>query len=314
MSICSGIIIAGATMTGKTAVAVELARLIDGEIISADSRQVYRHLDIGTNKAGSWDAARGARVVDGIPQYLTDLIEPSESFSAGDFVRLAREAMARMTAAGKIPLIVGGTGLYITALTDGLAPLPAKDPVVRAALHELLATGGREALYRELLQYDPVAAEKHRLNPQRLIRALEVCRLTGETLTALQQRGTRPEDTFCQFGIMWERAELSAAINRRSSAMLAGGMVEETRLVLSSGCAPDAPGLQGIGYRSIVAGLAGKLTRDTVEESLQRATRQYAKRQITWFKRDTRITWMPATAATWNPAAVAGEIARRLRI
>src|SRR5271157_1385950 len=164
------IVIVGPTASGKTAVAAALAKLLCGEIISADSRQVYKYLDIGTNKSGEWDKVRSARIFNGVAQYLADIVEPDEKFSAGDFAKLALKKIRQLRQKGKVPIIVGGTGLYIKALVDGLAPMPERNEEVRKNLQAKLAEKGLEYLYEKLKKVDPESAERNRHNPQRLIR------------------------------------------------------------------------------------------------------------------------------------------------
>lgn len=302
------IVIAGPTGSGKTAVAAALARRLNGEIISADSRQVYTYLDVGTNKAGEWDPAAKLRYAGGIPQHLTDIIEPSGTFNAGEFARRAHGIIAGLQKEGKTPIVAGGTGLYVKALIDGLAPLPERDEKVRAALNKELERSGKEHLYERLKAVDPVSAEKNRGNPQRIVRALEVFELTGKPLSAWHGETKAPEGAFLQFGLAWERAELNAAIDRRSEDMLSSGMIDETKKVLSLGFPPDCPGLQSLGYRKMIEYLEGRVTREELALSLKTDTRQYAKRQMTWFKRDGRIDWIPVRAATFDPERAADII------
>jgi len=302
------IIIAGPTGTGKTAIAVEVARLTGGEIISADSRQVYKYLDIGTNKEGEWDSAQQLRVASGIPQHLTDLIDPSETFNAGDFAKQASSLIAQMRASGKLPIVVGGTGLYIKALVDGLAPMPRKDPAIRAELQAQLSTLGKEHLYNTLKSIDPEAAEKNRDNPQRMIRALEVYRLTGKPITELHRNTVPSPERFIQFGLLWNNEELSLRLDERCRKMLDSGMIEETREVVRKGYPAHSPGLEGIGYRDVISYLEGKLDRNSLETLMARDTRRYVKRQMTWFKRDERIRWLSVRAATFDPRIIAGQM------
>lgn len=303
------IIIAGPTGSGKTDVAAEVVRLLGGgAVISADSRQVYRHLDIGTNKAGTWDEVRSVRVYHEIDQYLTDVIDPSATYSAGMFVESAIPLIRRIAAEGRIPVVAGGTGLYLTALVDGLAPLPQGDPRVRSRLAADLAAGGVEALYERLAAVDPVSAAKNRANPQRLLRAMEVYLLTGKPISELHAQQQKTDIPFIQFALEWPREELYRTIDQRASFMLAAGMVEETERALDLGYAADCPGLQGLGYKHIVQHIAGKMHYPVMEELFKRDTRRYAKRQMTWFRRDPRITWIPTNAATYDPASIAEKI------
>lgn len=306
-------IIAGATGSGKTNVGTELCTIIGGEIVSADSRQVYRYLDIGANKSGVWDPDRGVRVFNGIPQHLTDLIDPSEHFSAGAFVEQARRACADIITRGSRPVIVGGTGLYIKAFTDGLAPLPPADPRLRAELTAMARTQGPDYLYEQLRAVDPGAAEKHRGNPQRLLRALEVYRLTGRPVSHLQTATTPPTAyDFIPFSLEWPREELYALLDARTESMFLSGLLDETRAVLNRGFSANDPGFEGIGYREAVQCLSGAISREEANTRTQQLTRNYAKRQVTWFRKDARIHRIPCTRTTFNPATIAREIASRL--
>lgn len=302
------IVISGPTGSGKTSVAVELAKLLNGEIISADSRQVYKHLDVGTNKEGVLDAASGLRYAAGIPQHLTDIIEPSASFSAGEFARRAMESIDRIRSAKKIPIVAGGTGLYIKALIDGLAEMPANDEAVRSELRALLKERGTGHLYDLLKKVDPESAEKNKDNPQRLIRAIEVFRITGVPISELQKRTKPSKENFAQFGLLWPREELYRRINARSREMIKNGMAEEAEKVLRMGYSRDCPGLQGLGYRSAVEYLEKSISRNEFEDKLSQDNRNYAKRQLTWFKKDSRLQWLEADPGRFAPDLVAKRI------
>ena len=228
------VVICGPTASGKTEIASSLCEIIGGEIISADSRQVYRLLDAGTNKSGVYNAVKSVReTTAGIPQYLTDLINPDEIFNAGDFSRETNKLINTIKNAGKVPVIVGGTGLYIKAVVSGLAPMPEKNDTIRDELKNILKERGIDDLYLKLKAVDPVSAEKNRSNPQRLIRALEIFRLTGKPISYWHSKTVKPEWTFVQFAPLWKREELFRNIDERSRTMLKYGMIEETKKVIS---------------------------------------------------------------------------------
>ncbi|MBN1621759.1 MAG: tRNA (adenosine(37)-N6)-dimethylallyltransferase MiaA [Endomicrobiales bacterium] len=306
------IIITGPTGSGKTEISCELAKLINGEIISADSRQVYKYLDVGTNKTGIWDKKLNLRVIDNIPQYLTDILEPSQVFSAGDFADLANKIIKKIKNNNKVPIIVGGTGLYIKALVDGLAPTPKSDPEIRKEVNSELDKYGIEHLYLKLKSVDPQSAQKNRNNPQRLIRALEVYRLAGTPISELHKKTKPSKEKFLQFGLSWNRKELYNNLDNRSKNMLASGMIEETEKVLKMHFSGDCPALQGIGYSYIVKYLKGEIKREIMEETFKRDIRRYAKRQITWFKKDRRISWINLDNSSYNPALTAKKIMKKL--
>jgi len=308
----NNIVITGPTASGKTAVAAEVAKLINGEIISADSRQVYKYLDVGTNKSGEWNAGKKARYFKGIPQYLTDLIEPNESFSAGDFAKLAKEKINQLKRCGKTPIIVGGTGLYIKALIDGLAPLPGKDYKIRQKLESDLKTRGIEYLYEKLKKVDPESAEKNAKNPQRLIRALEIFDLTGMPITRLHKKTIPSGENFLQFGLSWPREVLYRNIDQRTEEMIKTGIIEETKTVLEKGFVASSEAFRSIGYKYVLEYLSGEINKKESEELISRDTRRYAKRQITWFKRDKRISWIELKETAFNATKIAEDILKKI--
>lgn len=306
------IIIAGPTGSGKTCLAAALAKLINGEIISADSRQVYKYLDIGTNKSGELDKDKKVRLFEGIPQHLTDLIEPSEFFSAGDFADSAKKVITSLEKSKKTPIICGGTGLYIKALVDGLAPLPKRNAQIRNELTHNLNEFGIEYLYELLKPIDPESAEKNKHNPQRLIRAIEVFRLTGAPISHWHKNTKPPKDKFLQFAIKWDKDELYQNIDKRSHNMMKSGMIEETKNVFDMGFSQDCPGLQSLGYRNVIKYLEGQMNLVKTEELLKLDTRHYAKRQLTWFRKDPRITWIRTNNSEFNPSRMAENIVKML--
>ncbi|MFZ5756951.1 MAG: tRNA (adenosine(37)-N6)-dimethylallyltransferase MiaA [Pseudomonadota bacterium] len=282
----------GPTASGKTALAVELVRRTAGalEIVSVDSAMVYRGLDIGTAKP---DAATLAAA----PHHLIDIRDPAAPYSAADFRADALTAIRQIHAAGRTPLLVGGTMLYFKALREGLSALPASNPEVRERLAGELARDGLPALATRLAAVDPDAARKHGDNPQRLLRALEVHALTGRTLTELQQ-ATAPDAAafpfrLLQLAVAPAREVLAERIATRFRAMLAAGFLDEVRRLRDRGdLHPDLPALRAVGYRQAWQHLAGQLSYDDMEARAIIATRQLAKRQMTWLRSWTALQWL----------------------
>ncbi len=285
--------IVGPTASGKTDLGLRLAREQNGEIISVDSRQVYRFLRIGTAKPqGTWK--NNLYAVQGIPYHLVDILDASERFSAADFVRLATERIAEIRARGKTPIFVGGTGLYYKALTEGLAPPPTANESQRASLKKVAAEKGRAELHKKLAAIDPEAAAKIPANNiQRLVRALEVYELTGKPISEWHkehQKETGPLQLKF-IGIDLAREELIQRIEARCRTMIEQGMIEETQALLSQGFPETCPALTGLGYPRVIAYLKGKLSKDECLKLLIQDTRQYAKRQMTWFRHQLPVEW-----------------------
>jgi tRNA dimethylallyltransferase len=274
------IFLMGPTASGKTALALELAQGGRFGLISVDSALVYRGLDIGSAKP---DAATLAR----FPHALIDIRDPEQAYSAAEFIADAQSAMAEIAASGRIPLLVGGTGLYFRALGRGLSDLPRAEPELRAAIEAEAADRGWADLHAELLRLDPVAGARiHPNDPQRIGRALEVIRLTGERLSALQGRA-RPERPFriLKIALLPDRAVLHQRIADRFIAMLDGGFLDEvSALVQRPGLHPDLPAMRSVGYRQAWEFLRGETDLDTLRRTGIEATRQLAKRQITWIR------------------------------
>jgi len=283
-------VLCGPTAVGKTALAVALARRLDAEIVCADSRTVYRGLDIGTAKP---DVSQRAQV----PHHLLDVVDPAESFTVADFQRLTREAIDGIRSRGHVPLLAGGTGLYIRAVVDDLAiPHVAPDGRLRAALEVEARTRGPASLHGRLAQVDPVAAGRiHPHNVRRVIRALEVATVTGRPISALQHRGAPPA-AVAMVGVTMERSGLYRRIDQRVEEQLAAGLVHETRALLARGVPASAPAMQSLGYKEIGGWLRGEYGYAEAVRRLKRNTRRYAKRQLTWFGRDPRIRWLDAAA------------------
>ncbi len=282
------VVLVGPTASGKTALALELARSFDLEVISADSRQVYRDLDIGTAKATVEERRQ-------VPHHLLDVVDPDQEFTAADYARLAREAAASVHRRGRLPLVVGGTGLYIRVLCSGLAEAPGADPEFRKELLDEEERGGAGTLHRRLLEVDPGTAE--RLAPRdrvRIIRALEVFFLTGEPLSRLQARHAFAERPFrtLSLGLSPPREELYRRIDRRTEEMFESGLLQEVQGLLDRGYSPDLKALRTIGYREAIQHLQGGLTLADCLSQVQHRTRRYAKQQRTWFRQDKEIIWV----------------------
>lgn len=292
-------VIAGPTASGKTAIATVLASLASVEFVSADSRQIYRGLDIGTAKPTAAERAAA-------PYHGLDLVEPDERYSAGRFAREAAEWIAGIRARGRLPLIVGGTGFYLKALFEGLFEEPHLDPGARAALRRELAGRDSIELERWAKRLDPAWMGGGRQRAQRVI---EVALLTGRRLSDLHAEAAAATPRFrpVTFLVTLPRPELHRRIERRAVAMLEAGLVEETRSVLRRGVGPDAPGLSGVGYRQCVDHILGRLPRSELAAAIVTATRRYAKRQETWFRHQLKG---PARRldGTGSPQALAREL------
>lgn len=279
------IFLMGPTASGKTALSVQLAQTLNAEIISVDSALVFKGMDIGTAKPTLEE--RG-----GIPHHLIDILDPSESYSTGQFRNQAVALMADITARGKIPLLAGGTMLYFNALTQGLATLPEANPEVRARLEQELAHYGKENQYQRLLQVDPQAAARiHPNDPQRIQRALEVYEISGQPLSSFfSQVGDELPYQIVKLVIAPEdRALLHEKIALRFKQMLAQGLVAEVEKLYQRGdLSPALPSIRAVGYRQVWSYLEGEYDLETMTEKAIIATRQLAKRQFTWLRRETQ--------------------------
>ena len=282
------ICVVGPTASGKTALAVELARRTNGEVVSCDSMQIYRRLNIGTAKP-SLDEMQG------IPHHMIDICEPEEDFSVGRYVELATPIVEDILSRGKTAVIAGGTGLYVDNLIKGgeFAPTPATG--CRERLEDRLQAEGMDALAAELRAIDPIALEKSQNNPRRILRALEVYQETGETITAHNERTAALPPRFdpLWIGIDYvNRQELYDRIDLRVQLMVRDGLLEEIRQVLSSGIPEKATSMQAIGYKEFIDALAGRCSMEDAIAQVQQSSRRYAKRQLTWFRRNPNIHWL----------------------
>ncbi|MCA9555202.1 MAG: tRNA (adenosine(37)-N6)-dimethylallyltransferase MiaA [Myxococcales bacterium] len=278
----------GPTASGKSALAVALCQRLGGELVTVDSAQVFRGLDVGTAKPTPEERAA-------VPHHLIDVIEPTEQWSAAQFAAAADQVIAEVRGRGRVPILCGGTGLWMRALVRGIFEAPDIEPEVRARIRGELLTLGPVALHARLAAVDPEAAGRIQpTDPQRIGRALEVYETTGTPISALQAEHGFREARYRLVGVAleWPRDALNARIEARARAMYARGMVEETAAALAKGVPPDAPGLAIIGYRDAVRLLAGEIDRAEAERSTVVATRRYAKRQRNWFNHEPDVHWI----------------------
>ncbi|WP_123931162.1 tRNA (adenosine(37)-N6)-dimethylallyltransferase MiaA [Thermodesulfitimonas autotrophica] len=299
------LVITGPTATGKSAVAVEVALRVGGEVISADSMMVYRGMDIGTAKPTPAERK-------GVPHYLIDVVDPEEDFSVAAFQALAREHIQEINARGRLPILTGGTGLYIRAVVEGFRFAGGVNRELRRRLAEEARRFGPLYLHERLQAVDPEAAARiHPHNVKRVIRALEVFYQTGKPISAAATTAAPRYDALV-FGLYLEREELYRRIEARVDAMLAAGLVDEVKRLLARGVPREATAMQALGYKEIAAYLKGEVTFEEAVRLLKRNTRRFAKRQFTWFKREEGIRWLDV-AAYPGPAAIAEEIAAQVK-
>lgn len=283
------LMIAGTTASGKTALGIALARRYDGEIVSADSMQVYRGMEIATAKP-----TVGERC--GIPHHMMDFLPPTERFSLADYLAGARRAITEIAHRGRLPIVVGGTGLYISALADHLQlpEIAEYDPALRDALQKRYDAEGGEVLLQELRAIDPPLADRlHPNNRTRILRGLEIYRLTGRTMTdwQIESRSAPSPYRLCMLGLTCrDREKLYRRIDRRVDAMVEQGLFAEAEAYLSRQDMTTAA--QAIGYKELAGYFRGEKSREEAIADLKRETRHYAKRQLTWFRRDKRIHWL----------------------
>lgn len=285
------IVILGPTASGKTQWGIDLVKKINGEIISADSRQVYQKMTIGTAKpVGEWQMVNGENVyvVDGVPHHLMDYIDPKLSYTVAEWREAAVQKIDQIGGRGHLPVLVGGTGLYISTLIDNWQmPSFAPNEKLRTELEEK----SHDELIALLATVDPASAETiDTKNPRRLIRALEVSLGTGKPFSEQRNKGSAVFDVL-QIGIEVEREELYRRINERVEIMVKNGLIDEVKDLVAEGYDWSLPSMSGIGYRQWQAYLGGQATLEKTIEQLQQDTRNFAKRQLTWFRRDSRIVW-----------------------
>jgi tRNA dimethylallyltransferase len=284
------IVITGPTATGKTRLSIELCRRFDGEVISADSMQIYRRMDIGTAKPDEAEKM-------GIPHHMLDVAEPGEQYSVSKYVEAAAACVDDVLARGKIPVIAGGTGLYIDSLLSGrdFAPVEEHGDVRREISDKYDDVGGEEML-RRLGEFDPEAAGRIKPNDKkRIIRAFEVWLTSGKTITQhnAETRATPPRYDAAKIALSFkDRAELYDRINRRVDIMLERGLLDEVRQLLESGVPEKCTAMQAIGYKELIPVVKGEAPLDAAVEKIKQESRRYAKRQLSWFRRDESLHWI----------------------
>lgn len=283
------VILTGPTAVGKTALSLALAKRIGGEIVSADSMQVYKYMDIGSAKISREE-------MEGIPHHLVDILDPREAFNVVSFQQMARKAIEEIYIRGHIPILVGGTGFYIQAVVRDIDFTESEDdPAFRAACDKLVQKEGPEALHNQLKEIDPASALAiHPHNSKRVIRALEYYHLTGRPISAHNREQQQKESpyVFSYFVLNDERAQLYRQIDRRVDGMLAGGLLDEVRRLAAMGCGRQSVSMQGLGYKELLDYLEGEIGYEEAVYRIKRDTRHFAKRQITWFKREKDVIWV----------------------
>lgn len=284
------IIILGSTACGKTELSLKIAETLSGEIISADSMQVYKKMDIGTAKITPEETR-------GIPHHLIDILEPDQEYSVAHFQKMALKAINEISQRGHIPIVVGGTGLYISSLISpyNFRETSVKEDRKQKEKRQELWEKDQAELYQELVKIDPRSAQKiHPNDRKRIVRALEVYYQSGETISEMQDNNQEPPLKSFRtaiIGLDMDRESLYRAINSRVDRMIQAGLVNEVKSLLESGLSRELSSMQGIGYKQIAEYLCGEVSLDDASEKIKRDTRHFAKRQVTWFKRDKRIRW-----------------------
>lgn len=300
------LVIVGPTAVGKTELTLRLAEQLWGEVVSADSMQVYKGMNIGTAKPGREDLLR-------VPHHLIDVVEPGEAFSAADYQRLARSAVDDVSSRGKLPIISGGTGLYIRAAVDEYNFIPVDNNYeVRNHLKRQVREAGLEALYQRLQSIDPtVAARIHSNDERRILRALEVYETTGRPMSFWESQKDATQSIYdaAFIGLNRPREELYARINLRVEQMIDDGLVEEVKGLLARGISFVAN--QALGYKELVPYLEGRCTLEEAKEIIKLQTRRYAKRQLTWFRAESRVQWVEATDLNRAQAEILAILANR---
>ena len=300
------VVVLGPTASGKSALGIHLAEKLGGEILVCDSTQVYRRFDIGTAKVPAAEQR-------GIAHHLVDLIDPTEIFTAGDYRRHALEALGDMRRRSILPILTAGTGLYLRALLEGLADAPQRSEEIRARLRQTAEERGSAHLHRVLARLDPeTAARISAADVQKVIRAIELRLLTGKPMSEIHRGGRDALQGYeiIKIGLLPPRAALYARIHQRTAAMLAAGWPHEVRALVASGVPADAKPFQFIGYSQLREHLAGCITQEDAVRQIQQATRRFAKRQLTWFRKESSVHWLAGFGDAPEISAAALAIAK----
>lgn len=281
-------VIVGPTAVGKTAISIKLAKILNGEIISADSMQIYKYMDIGTAKVTPEE-------MEGIPHYLIDVVYPDEEFTVADYKELAEKIISDINKKGKIPIVVGGTGLYVNSLVYDLnfTKVPPNEKI-RKRLNELADKFGNEYIHNMLEKIDKESSKRiHVSDRKRIIRAIEIYEVTGIPMSEQNRDFRKQNDRYnlAMIGFNMDRDKLYERINMRVDKMIENGLIAEVANLLKMGYTKDLTSMQGIGYKEIIKYLEGELTLEESIELIKKGSRNYAKRQLTWFRRDSRIKW-----------------------
>ncbi len=275
------------TASGKTYVALQVAKELPVEILSADSRQIFKYATIGTAKPSNEE-------VRAVPHHFIDLLAPDEQWNAGKFAQESRNTIQEIFRRQCVPFVVGGTGLYIKSLIDGIADIPEADLELRQRLFRRYEKEGLQSLVNELKKVDRVAAESIDIqNPRRVLRALEIYYMTGMTRAEIEQQSNDPlQHRILWFGLHWERDILYRRIEKRVDLMIQQGLIEEVKFLLEKGYTAESQALQSVGYAEIIEYLQGRLSKQDAIDLIKQNTRRFAKRQMTWFRREKRIRWL----------------------
>ncbi|TPG68739.1 tRNA (adenosine(37)-N6)-dimethylallyltransferase MiaA [Brevibacillus laterosporus] len=284
------VVIVGPTAVGKTALSLQLAQQFNGEIISGDSMQVYRGMDIGTAKASDEERAI-------VPHHLIDIMNPDEEYSVAIFQQQARRLITQINQRNHLPIIVGGTGLYIQSVTHDYQFSEAdQDAEMRDRLQKYADVEGVEALHRRLREHDPITADRlHPNDVRRVIRAIEIYELTGKRMSDFQNQAAYSPYNLKIIGLTMDRVKLYERVNQRVDVMIEAGLVEEVRILLDQGYSADLVAMQGLGYKELIPYLYGEITLDKAISDIKQRTRHFAKRQLTWFRRMPQLEWYDMT-------------------